>query len=142
MPARPVVLAPDAELVAVDVLRSGLAVRPESYVAGAKVGTRMPAATAPGRYLLVRRVGGTMAGLVFDEPRLDVLVWHEDDAGRVRLANLARAVLLAAPGSTPLGVAVYRVEEFAGPANLPDPLNETRTVTLFTVAIRLRAAPA
>jgi len=139
---RPVIAAPDAELVVVEYLRSRLAARAEAYTQQVKVGTSMPPVAAPGRYLLVRRVGGSMASLVVDEPHVDVLAWHDDDVNRVKLAGLARALLLAAVGQTPLGVAVYRVEEFAGPVNLPDPLNELRTVTLFTVAMRLRAAPA
>ncbi len=140
---RQLIVYPDAELLVVEHLRARIAARVDDWAQGVKVGTRTPAASGPGRYLLVRRIGGTEAMLVVDAARLDVMVWHDaGDWPRGQLAQYARGVLLALPGRTLAGVAVYRVEEFTGPVTMPDPVDDTRLVTLFSVEIRLRGAAA
>lgn len=141
MSLRQLILYPDAEQTVVKYLRAQLGVRAESYAQKVSVGTRMPTAV-PGRYVLIRRAGGTNVGVVVDAPRLDVMVWHDDDFQRVALAQLARGILLATVGQVANGVPVYRVTEFVGPINMPDPANEDRTVTMFTVEMRLRGAAA
>ncbi len=139
---QPAMLFPDAERLVVVHLRATLRLRVDPHLQEVNVATRMPPATTPGRYLLVRRVGGTRASTVVDAPRIDIMAWHDTDDARMGLAQFARGQLLALPGHLVDGTPVYRVGELTGPINMPDPLNDSRTVTMLTVEIRLRGAAA
>ena len=55
---------------------------------------------AGGRFVRVRRVGGTSASPLHDAPMLDVLVWHDSDLERMALAQHVWAVLRAAAGGS------------------------------------------
>lgn len=96
------ILFPDAEALAISVLSSALAERPEPeaqdvYVADAEPATRRR------RQVVVRRDGGTRLDLVREAPRLSLLVWGFDQAEAGALARLCAAILgAAADGSTPI----------------------------------------
>lgn len=83
----------------------------------------------------VRRVGGVDA-IVIDRARIDVQVWHNDEADATDLANLVRAHMLAMPG-VHSGVTVYAVTTFAGPALIWDTDRDLpRYLMTFEVRVR------
>lgn len=149
----PVALYPDAELVAVTWLRNRLTARPEPYVAGVTVGTKVAPAASPGRYVRLRRLGGVELHEVADSPRLQAQVWYStgaasDEMNRQALAQLVWALLRGMRGQSvtipgwPVPVTCYRVATFAGPTPAPDPADNTRTITQLTVEVGMRGRPA
>lgn len=122
----------DAEFEVLTYLRDALAGRSETYAAGVDMGNRKPAAFAP-PFIAVRRSGGVSDALIIDHPRVDVQVWHTDDANAHDLAQLCRALLLAMTGTG----GVIRARDFTGPIPIPDP--ETASPRyLFTVQLAMR----
>jgi len=145
----PVALYPDAELVAVTWLRARLAERSEPYAAGVTVGTKLPPGQSPGRYVRIRRLGGVELHEVADSPRLQAQVWYEtgsptDEKNRNDLAQLVWALLRGIRGqsvtipSWPVPVVCYRVVTFSAPIPVPDPADESRTVSQLAVEIGMR----
>lgn len=119
---------PDAEKLAVDYL---------APIVGVPVHTRVPR-TRPTRWVQVRRVGGP-DDIARDRPRLDVVVWGRDDADAHDLCMTARSAIHAVEGTTLLGVACYRVEEFLGPTRRDDP--DTGAARMWmTVQLSLRTS--
>lgn len=105
------------------------------------VGTKVPN-PRPDRLVTVRRTGGPRATRVSDLPQITVEVWAPTDIAAHDACQLARAAVTGlADGTNRDGVIVYRVDEFAGPADLPDPLTPYPRWT-FTVSMHVRAAPA
>lgn len=136
----PIVVMPDAELVAVNALRAFLAGRSEAYCQGVTVGTIIAPATTPTKYVRVRRQpGGRIVDTVMDTARLDVIVWHDDAATRVALGQLVRGFLISLVGVFS-GVACYGGREFMSPAAMPDPDDDTREVLMLTVDVAMRGA--
>jgi hypothetical protein len=144
------VLYPDAELVAITYLRAALAARLEPYAAGVKVNNLLtPGATEP-KLVRIRRRGGVQQHQVADGPRLQVQVGYQtgaaatDEANRQALSQLVWALLRAMQGADvtipdwPVPVTCYRVATFGGPANLPDPADNSRTITQLTVEVGMR----
>lgn len=148
----PLALAPDGELVTMTYLRGALAARPEPYAVGVNVSTKLPPGQSPGRHVRIRRVGGVPYSVVQDSPRIDVQCWYQtgavaDEQNRTDLALLTWGLLRAICGQVvvlPSGLAVtcYRVLDVMGPTAMPDPADETKTITALTVEIgmRIRAA--
>lgn len=94
-------------------------------------------ADRPGAFVRVRRTGGPLRNIVTDEPTITVDCWADDEGDAHDLAQLVRAHLHALPGQMLDDVPVYRVTEFAGPADLPDPLSDQpRFTQTFAVAVR------
>lgn len=71
-------------------------------------------------FVVVVRTGGVMQGLVVDQAQLTFDAWGDTEETAHDLAQLARAHVHAMRGETIDGVTVYRINEFAGPAALPD----------------------
>lgn len=131
-----VVVFPDAAAVVVGHLRAELAARDDS----AKVGTRVPN-PRPARFVRIRRIGGPRLNLVADRPQLSIESWAATEEQAADLAQLCRGLIHAMRGTTVAGVAIYRVTEFAGPAELPDPTSDQpRYVQTFEIAMRGTAA--
>jgi len=133
-----VIVFPDAVAAVVDYLTAELAVREPTAV----VRTRVPN-PVPALLVTVRRLGGERRNLVVDAPQVEVACWADDDAGTGEedahdLAQLCRGLVnaMAYTGDA------YRVDEFAGPALLPDPvdLSRPRYVQTFEIALRGHAA--
>lgn len=120
----PAVLYPDTVSVVTTYLQAVLdADTTHTYADGTIVRTRVPnpfptTATPPLPLVTVKRVGGPDA-IVIDRPRIDLQVWHTDEAKASDLANLVRALMLAIPGVRS-GVTVYRVTTFSGPSLIWD----------------------
>lgn len=128
------VLYRDAEFEVIDYLTDTLVGRSESYAQDVGLGTRKPnPMTVP--FVAVRRSGGVSDAIVVDHPRVDVQVWHSDDANAHDLAQLLRALLLAMTGSG----GVIRARDFLGPTPIPD--SETSSPRyLFTVELAMRGS--
>jgi hypothetical protein len=107
---------------------------------GVPVATGAPS-SPPAKFLVARRTGGPAMLRVTERPMfvLESYARFEDDA--VDLLNQAREALFdMAHHRTegPVGI-VYRVTEFGGPGNLPDPLLPTFSRYSATLEMRLRA---
>lgn len=148
-----VALYPDAELVGVTWLRARLAERSEPYASGVTVGTKVPPATSPGKYIRLRRLGGVELHDVADSPRLQAQVWYQtgaatDEKSRNDLAQLVWALLRGIEGQEvtvagwPVPVVCYRVATFSGPIPVPDPADASRTISQLTVEIGMRGRSA
>lgn len=92
----------------------------------------------PDRFVLVPRVGGVKRNLVVDSPTVGVECWAATPKQAHDLCQLVRGLLHALPDKTVAGVAFYRMEEFAGPANLPDGGLSGQARYILTVAVSCR----
>lgn len=96
----------------------------------------------PGTFVTVQRHGGVRGSLVTDAPQVGVEVWGRDDAEAMDVAMLAWSrMMYVLPGAILDGHTVYRVESFAGPQRLPDPLSAQPRV-VFAVQPHIRGLPA
>ena len=89
------------------------------------------------RLVLVPRLGGPKRDIVTDGATIGVECFAPTHSGALELAQLARGIIEALPGKTISGLPVYRVQEFAGPAMLPDPDSDTPRY-VFTVRVEFR----
>jgi len=128
---QPVTVYPDAEKATIDFLAPLLS----AHDATVTIGVR----GSGGRFVRVRRVGGTEASPAHDRPVLDVLVWHDSDKTRMALANQLWAWLRAAHDQVGSSVVLYSATVL-GPRQMPDPADDTKTVCLFTVELVVRSA--
>lgn len=118
---------PDAEQVVLDHLDEQM---------GVDVGSHVPT-PRPTPFVLVRRLGGTRLNEAADNAMLGVEAWGETAPTAADLIQEARALIHAMRGGVHSGVAVYRVTEIGGPAQLPDPLSDQpRYVLTVQVAMR------
>lgn len=76
----------------------------------------------PTTFIRLIRTGGVTNWPVIDRAMLTIEAWDErSDAFADALAQAARAVVSDMRGGVFGGVTVYNVDEFSGPANVPDP---------------------
>lgn len=92
----------------------------------------------PGSFVVVRRIGGPFDPPVMDLPTVSVEAYGATQSEAYDLLQRARARIWSLRGQTINGIAVYRVEEFAGPAWLPDPETEGTARYVATFSIRHR----
>lgn len=96
--------------------------------------------TRPESFVTMPRVGGPRRGLVVDSATISVDSWAKRPAAAFQLATVVRGIIGALPGVT-LGdnYPIYRVDEFTGPGNMPDPLSmHSRYTQAFSVWVRGR----
>lgn len=132
MTSYPAVVWPDATDVCVTFLRAALAERGDGATVAAKVPNPRPA-----RLVLVHRVGGPRLNLVADDAQIAVECWAPAAEDAADLAQLCRALIHTMRGGVVDGVPIYRIDELAGPADLPDPLSDQPRY-VFTVQIAMR----
>lgn len=137
---KPLVVFPDPQLAVVEILRTKLAGRSESYAIGASVGTVMPDGEARTKksapYVMVR-LDATASRYPADETAtIRVSVWHASEAKSLALAQLCRALLLSYEGGEKIRVATA----LSGPIPAGDP-ESGDPLSTFTVATRLRPNP-
>lgn len=99
----------------------------------APVGTRVPN-PRPSEFVRVARTGGTRLNLVMDQPTVIVEYWADDEATAAEGAQTVRGHIHAAEtfGTVPVLV----VGEFAGPANLPDPMSgQSRYTATYSLTL-------
>jgi hypothetical protein len=101
------------------------------------VRTRVPR-ERPAEWLQVRRVGGA-DDVVRDRPRVDLIAWGARDDTALDLCMTARSAVHALEGTTLLGPACYRVEEFLGPTRRDD-LESGSARVWMTVQLSLRTS--
>jgi hypothetical protein len=130
----PTAIFPDATWLVIDHLRAALAARSDTAIVASEVPN-----PRPDRLVYVHLGGGVRRSVVSDAPQIDIEVWDVATEDAHDLAQLCRALIHTMPGQVVNGVAVYRVDEFAGPADLPDPLTDNPRV-VFTVQIHLRGS--
>lgn len=127
---------PDAALITITALRVTLADLGDT----AEIHARIPN-PRPDRFVTVNRSGGPRQTIVSDAAQLDVESWDLLPEDAHDLAQLARAAIHAMANTIHGGVQVYFVNEFSGPAELPDPVsNQARYVQSFQVSMRGAAA--
>lgn len=88
-------------------------------------------------FLRVRRSGGVAANIVADSATILIESWAADEEAAMALAQRARQALHAVEGAVVAGSPVYRVGEFSGPGQLPDPVSgQPRVSQTFSITIR------
>jgi hypothetical protein len=92
----------------------------------------------PDKFVLVRRLGGPFDWPVTDVATVGVDCWAMTESAAYTLAHQVRARVHSLQGGMVNGIAVYRVDEFAGPAWLPDPNHENRARFVTTYSVRHR----
>lgn len=137
----PVVVFPDAELVAVTILKAGLD-------AGTVVGTEWPDDLLPklraGVVSVTRGGGATVQRFVTEDVTLDIDCLAADKGQAHDLAQLVRAHLRAAEGTTVDGAQIYTVADISL-IWLPFQADaETEPIARYVLVMqmRLRARPA
>ena len=126
------IVFPDATLATVTLLRSGLTALASTATVGAIVPNprELP-------FVTVRRLGGVKRNLVVDSATVTVECWAAQDEDAHDLAQLCRALIHAAQGTTVGAVQVYQTAEIGGPASLPDPdSNDSRYVATYEIGTR------
>lgn len=130
----PAVVFPDVAALTITFLRAELVAHGDD----AEVHQRVPD-PRPARFVTIVRGGGPRDSLVVDRPTIFVEAWAQTDADAHDLAQLARALIHTMTGAAHDGIAVYRIDEFSGPATLPDPDSGQPRAT-FTLSLRVRGA--
>lgn len=127
----PAIVPDDAEKRVVDVIHDKLIPALPELV-GYTVGTVVPAGVTPKNFVQVRTIGGTDAAVVADRVRVDVRVWADGTiATEAARSRTARTLLGHLRKFLPCKV-------FASPIALPDPADNTKNLTLFTIEVLLR----
>lgn len=127
-----VIVFPDVEQLVVDYLTPEL----PAHGFDVPVSTEIPA-TRPEAFVTVPRVGGARRNLVVDSATISCDSWAERPKLAHDLAQMVRALINALPGKTLDQWPVYRVTEFTGPGNLPDPRShQARYTQAFSILIR------
>lgn len=93
--------------------------------------------TRPPVFVRIFRTGGPRANLVVDGAQLTVESWAPDSDVASSNAQAVRAQLNHLPEQTGVTPAIYRVDEFSGPAELPDPVSSSRRFT-WTCVVHVR----
>lgn len=131
---REVIVFPDVEQLVID----GLTPELETLGFSVPVATRVPD-PRPDEFVRVIRTGGSRVNLVVEAAQITVEAYAARESRAERLAALCRGILPALDVVN--GVQVYGVDEFAAPANLPDP-RTTQHRYSATYAVRVRGAAA
>ena len=105
------------------------------------VGNKVPN-PRPDRFVLVQRHGGVRSTVVTDAAQVGLECWAGRDYEAHDLLQRCRSLLLyRLPGQILDGHTIYRVDEFGGPSNLPDPASASpRWVAELQVHVRGLAA--
>jgi hypothetical protein len=135
----PVVVFPDAEQVAVALLRARLA-------AGTSVGTEWPAnlsdKLAAGVVSVTRGGGAWMQKFVTEDVTLDIDVLAATKKAAHDLAQLTRAHLHAAEGATVAGARIYGVSDTSLIWLPYQPSAETDPIPRYVLVMQARIRPA
>jgi hypothetical protein len=110
--------------------------RTQPAMAGVTIVGRVPR-TYPDKLVVIKRGGGIWDWPVVDTPTIEVEVWALTETAAYELAGDVRALIHSLQGGAINNVAVYRVDEFSGPAWLPDPnTDKPRFVTTYSIRHR------
>ncbi|MGH8878160.1 MAG: hypothetical protein ACRD0P_12585 [Stackebrandtia sp.] len=131
-----VIVYPDTEALLVDHLASELDARGDT----ATVHTAIPH-PRPDKFVTLTRLGGVKPSIITDAAQIGVECWAATGKQAHGLAQQARGLLHALPGAILDGHTVYRIDEWAGPANLPDPVSDQSRYT-FQLSVHIRGTAA
>lgn len=131
---RPAIVFPDVVALVVTTVQAGYKAQAVSAHVGNKVPTTKP---RPTTYVVVRRHGGPRRDFLTDQAQISIECSAPTVAEAQDLAQLARALVHAMAGTVVNGSKVGRIDEFAGPAELPDPIAQLPRV-VFTELIAVR----
>lgn len=131
------ILFPDVPAAVIGALNAQL---PAVGFAGVPVRSRVPS-TRPARFVLIRRTGGPRVNIVTDAAQLTIEAWAASDADAHDLAQACRAILIGLEGTVTGGVTLYGVNEFSGPAYLPDPESDQARYT-WSASVNARGVAA
>jgi hypothetical protein len=95
--------------------------------------------TRPPVFVRIFRTGGPRANLVVDAAQITVESWAPDADTASTNAELVRAQLNHLPEQSGATPAILLVEEFSGPAELPDLVSSSRRFT-WTATVHVRGA--
>ncbi len=102
------------------------------------VSDRVPKVTTDALPLfIVERLGGPTDTVVTEQATVTVESWANSWGVAITNARLARKAVHDIAGNTINGLVFYRVQEFAGPGRLPDPVSAKPRV-VFTVSLTVR----
>lgn len=107
----------DAELLVAIYLRTQL---PLVGWTGITVVTQIPN-PRPTQFVLLQRTGGPKRDLVTDSAQISFEAWSNNHTNAHDLMASTRMLVNGLRNSVLQGYAVYRIQEFSGPQNLPDP---------------------
>jgi len=130
----PAVIFPDAQALLIPELQARLAANGNSAPVVSKVPKPRPAA-----FVQVNRTGGTKPTPVTEAVQITCDSWSDTAPAAAELAMLVRAIITDLAGTQLDSTQVYRVEEFSGAAELPDPATGTPRYRQ-TFAIHLRGS--
>lgn len=135
-----VIIFPDVETLLVQHFNTQFGIL-ASYTSPTLEAYTVVPATRPSRFVLVRRTGGTASSRVVDTPTVTVESWSDDPIEAAAIAALVRGIFHAIDTVTYNTVTYqfYRPQEFAGPANLPDPDSAQERYTQ-TLSVGVRGA--
>lgn len=110
-----------------------------TVVADVPVSTEIPN-PRPSKFIRLIRTGGPRQGLVTDQPQVTFECWADRSTAASALAGELRPHVFALGGRRIDGHVIRRVQEFSGPANLPDKTSGQSRYT-WSVRIDLRGVP-
>jgi hypothetical protein len=131
------ILFPDAVSTVISALNAQL---DDLGYTGVPVRSRIPN-PRPTRFVRVLRTGGPRVNVVTDAAQVTVEAWAASTADAHDLAQAARAIVNSLEGTVTGGVTVYGVNEFSGPADLPDPESEQPRYT-WSASVNVRGIAA
>lgn len=134
-----IIVYPDVTAEALDFLRPQFAVRGDTFADDVTLGSFLPE-SRPLPFIWIRPVGGFRTGRSTDKTRLDIHVYHYDDARAHDLTQLTRGLLLAWPEID--STVCKGASEFSGPGPVHDDLWPAAARWYFTVEINLRGHAA
>ena len=104
-------MIPDAEMVAVTLLREALDV--PVYI--------NPPKDIPGTYVRITRLGGTQRNIVTDSALIGVNCYSRNRSKAAELANKTRLILRGSAGTKVNDAGIRFWREVSGPVNYPQP---------------------
>lgn len=132
----PVMIFPDVAALVATFLRDEFTTRGVQARVGSRVPADWPAGAAVG-FVRVERQGGPRRNLVTDQAQLALEAYASEAERAYVLIALVRGLVGSTPGRLLGGHAVYRVDEYAGPGLLPDPVTDSPRY-VYTVAMHIR----
>lgn len=91
----------------------------------------------PAAFVALKRIGGPRKNLVTDSPTVQFECFAATGSAAHDLSKSVRGRVHALTGESISGILVTRVQEFAGPANLPDPESDQPRY-VFTASLDVR----
>lgn len=130
------IVFPDPVGVTIDYLRPVLAANGEDCPIHKTVPRKRPS-----RFVQVFRTGGPRSNVVVDAAQLTISCWADNAADAADLTSLTRGALEQVRSTVVDGaVTFYKVDELAGPVDLPDPQSNQARMT-WSVLAYMRGVP-